>query len=120
MTKKEISYTYFPYHTPDDVRQLCYIAYFDEDYGSAVPQYLRRFHTTRKVYDETVLKLQRLGYLQTHNKVMPEHHQDIFDFLVIEHKDWIDTFKSIRQKRHHGCRLLPAGRALKKSPIPCK
>ena len=91
-----MSLSWFPDLAPDDVRQLCYIAYYGEDYGSAIPNYLKGFHKTRKNYEDTVHKLQHLGYLQTHNFVMPEHHLDVLDFLAIEHQDWLKEFKAIR------------------------
>ena len=97
----------FPNLSKEEVRQLCYISYFGEDYGSAIPQYLKQFHKSRKVYDETTLKLQNLGYLQTHNTAMPEHHLDILDYLATEHQDWVNTFKQIRQYTPtHNCEYL--------------
>ena len=96
MSKKDVSYSWFPDLTPDEVRQLCYIAYYGEDYGTAIPNYLRGFNKTRRTYEDTLLKLQQLGYLQTHNTVMPEHHLDVLDFLAIEHPDWVKKFTTIR------------------------
>lgn len=97
----------FPDLSTDEVRQLCYIAYFGEDYGSAIPQYLKQFHKSRKNYDETTLKLQNLGYLLTHNTAMPERHLDILDYLATEHQDWVKTFKAIRHYTPtHTCEYL--------------
>ena len=97
MSKKDVSSAWFPDLTTDDVRQLCYIAYFGEDYGTAVPNYLRGFNKLRRTYEDTLLKLQKLGYLQTSNTVMPEHHLDVLDFLAIEHPDWVKKFTTIRR-----------------------
>lgn len=97
MTNKEIQADLFPDLTNDEVRQLCYIAYFGEDYGSAIPQYIQHYHKSRKSYDATVLKLTRLGYLQNHNSTMPERHLDIIDFLATIRQEWLDDFKRIRQ-----------------------
>ena len=99
--------TPFPELSQDDVRQLCYIAYFGEDYGSAIPQYLKAFRKSRNTYDATILMLQHQGYLKTHNTVMPEHHLDVLDYLATEHQDWVDTFKKIRHySPTHSCEYL--------------
>ena len=106
MTKKNTD-TRFPDLSPDELRQLCYIAYFGEDYGTAIPQYVKYFHKSRKTYDETTLKLQNLGYLLTHNTAMPERHLDILDYLATEHQDWLTAFKVFRQfSPTHSCEYL--------------
>lgn len=99
MTKKKDIATkaWFPDLMTDEVRQLCYITYFGEDYGSAIPQYIRYYHKSRKNYDDTTLHLIQLGYLKTHNTTAPEHHLDVLDFLAIEHKEWLQAFKEFRQ-----------------------
>ena len=97
----------FPDLSIDDVRQCCYIAYFGEDYGLAIPQYLKYFHKSRKTYDDTTLKLQNLGYLLTSNMVAPERHLDILDYLATEHQDWVEAFKTVRQYTPtHRCEYL--------------
>ena len=107
MAKTSNSFPQFPELSPDEVRQLCYIAYFGEDYGSAIPQYIKHFHKSRNTYDETTLKLQNLGYLMTHNTVMPEHHLDVMDFLATEKPEWVNDFKSFRQySPKHSCEYL--------------
>ena len=107
MAKTSNSFPQFPDLSPDEVRQLCYIAYFGEDYGSAIPQYIKHFHKSRNTYDETTLKLQNLGYLMTHNTVMPEHHLDVMDFLATEKPEWVNDFKSFRQySPKHSCEYL--------------
>ena len=62
MAKTSNSFPQFPDLSPDEVRQLCYIAYFGEDYGSAIPQYIKHFHKSRNTYDETG-NLIRIDYL---------------------------------------------------------
>ena len=107
MAKTNNSFPQFPDLLPDEVRQLCYIAYFGEDYGSAIPQYIRHYHKSRNTYDETTLKLQNLGYLMTHNTVMPVHHLDVMDFLATEKPEWVNDFKSFRQySPKHSCEYL--------------
>lgn len=107
MNKKDDSFPQYPDLTSDDVRQLCYLAYYGEDYGSAIPQYLKRYHKTRKTYDETILKLQHAGYLVTHCTVTPERHLDILDFLATEQQEWVKTFKAIRNySPTHSCEYL--------------
>lgn len=97
MTNKQIISDLFPDLTRDEVRQLCYIAYFGEDYGSAIPQYIKHYRKSRKSYDATVLKLIQQGYLQNHNSVMPDRHLDILDFLATMQQNWLADFKLIRQ-----------------------
>ena len=107
MAKIDVTSSWFPELTSDDARQLCYIAYYGEDYGSAIPQYLKKFRKSRKDYEDTLFKLQQLGYLQTHNTASPEHHLDILDFLAIEHQDWLKSFKAFRQYTPtHSCQYL--------------
>lgn len=96
MANKETLSLLFPDLTRDEVRQLCYIAYFGEDYGSAIPQYINHYHKSRKGYDAITIKLIQHGYLQNHNSVMPERHLDILDFLATKQQDWLADFKSIR------------------------
>ena len=107
MTKKNNTSELFPGLSTDEIRQLCYIAYFGEDFGTAISQYMKQFHKSKNVYDETALKLQNLGYLLTHNTVMPEHHLDVMDYLAMEHQDWVNIFKRIRQYTPtHKCEYL--------------
>lgn len=81
---------------PNEVKQMCYIAYFGEEYGSAIPAYLRKFHVSRATYDSTSQKLLSLGYLSTSSHVAPEHHLDALDYLVEIHPEWLTAFKQAR------------------------
>lgn len=90
------TYEQFSGLSSDEMRQLCYIAYFGESYGSAISTYLKAYHKSRKTYDSTLLKLQQLGYVTGNAYVIPEHHLNILDFLATEKKDWLKHFKTIR------------------------
>lgn len=106
MNKREIIEK-FPDLKPEEVRQLCYIAYYGEDFGSAIPQYLKAFHKSRRAYDETVYKLLQTGYLLNHNTVTPDRHLDILDFLAVDQKEWLNTFKEFRHySPTHRCEYL--------------
>ena len=107
MEKEESAGVMFPELTFDEARQMCYIAYYGENYGSSIPSYLKKFRKTRKNYDETVQKLQQLGYLKTSSSAAPDHHLDILDFLATVHSDWLNTFKSFRRfTPTHACQYL--------------
>ena len=107
MAKTNNNFHQFPDLSYEEVRQLCYIAYFGEDYGSAIPQYIRHYHKSRNTYDDTTLKLQNQGYLMTHNTVMPERHLDVLDFLATEMPKWVNEFKSFRHYTpKHSCEYL--------------
>ncbi len=91
----------------DELRQLCYIGYFGEDFGSAIPTYVKHYCMSRAAYDEITHKLLQLGYLITHNTVSSELHLDLIDFMAVEHPDWVDTFKQIRRySPTHICEYL--------------
>lgn len=80
----------------NEARQLCYIAYYGEEYGSTIPAYLRKFHVSRKTYDACASKLLELGYLSTRTRVKPECHLDALDYLAEGHPDWLTAFKQAR------------------------
>ncbi len=107
MGKIDVVKSWFPDLTNEEARQLCYITYFGEDSGSSVSRYTKAFHVSRKRYDDTNLHLIQLGYLKTHNCTSPDHHLDVLDFLAIEHMDWIEEFKKIRNHPPtHFCEYL--------------
>lgn len=82
---------------PNEARQLCYIAYYGEEYGSAIPAYLRKFHVSRTTYDNISHKLMELGYLTTTTHVTPKHHLDVLDYLSEIHPEWLTAFRQARQ-----------------------
>ncbi len=93
MTKKDVLTQHFPDLTADEVRQLCYIAYFGDETG--VPRYLKQYRKSQKDFDDAKLKLQQLGYLQTHRMVSPDCCLDVLDYLDTQHPEWIKTFKTL-------------------------
>lgn len=71
-----------------ELRLLCFLAYFGDAKG------ISSSYRYKEVDIDTALLLQKKGYLQSTEKVLPEYHLDLLDVLAIEHKEWLSIFKS--------------------------
>ncbi len=92
----------------EDLRQLCFIAYFGNESTSGVGTYMKMFGLPdRDFYNDNALKLQQEGLLVTRNMVSPEWHLDLIDYLATKHPEWVEQFRRIQScTPSHSCDYL--------------
>ena len=96
----------FPDLNLEELRLLCFIAFFGEGYGSSTTQYMKQYRVTKQSHDDTILRLVQKGYLITHGMVATTHHLDILDYLATEKPEWLEEFKRVRTSQSHSCDYL--------------
>ena len=94
--------------TDDELRLLCFIAYFGDESSNAISKYVRLFGLEdRDSYTDMALKLQQMGYLTTRIMVNPDWHLDILDYLATKRPEWVEYFRKIHGcNPSHGCDYL--------------
>ena len=96
----------FPDLNFEELRLLCFIAFFGEGCGSSTTNYLKQYHITKQSHDDTILRLVQKGYLMTHDMVATVHHLDILDYVATEKPEWLEEFRRVRSSQTHSCDYL--------------
>lgn len=94
--------------TDDELRLLCFIAYFGDESTNAMSKYTKLFGLENKdAYTDMALKLQQMGYLSTRIMVKPEWHLDILDYLATKRPELVKSFRKIQgYNPSHSCDYL--------------
>lgn len=84
----------FPGLTPDEMRQLCYAAYYGG--GGSATAYMKAFGTDREAYADGLGRLQAAGYVRGGGGVCPERYLDVLDYLALQGREWLEAFRQMR------------------------
>ena len=93
--QQEVNDTYNPFSgiDEDELRLLCFLAYFggDEDEKNAA-SYRKKYHLNKKRYDELTYKLVSNHYVQIKTHVMEAWHLEVDSFLKQYRPKWLNDF----------------------------